>query len=101
MTSSKFIHPRNDLQRRHERPFLAIFWQHREGSVAPRTAIVAAARAYENRRMSDQGAFSLNGRPEDLAYSDTFRHGRHSAQVRGVSQTRTATTSGQRDLHQS
>src|SRR5258705_11733755 len=99
MTSSKFIHPRNDLQRRHERPFLAIFWQHREGSVAPRTAIVAAARAHDNRRMSDQGAFSLNGRPEDLACSDTFRHGRYSPHERRVSRTHTTAITRHRQLY--
>src|SRR5260370_36810629 len=50
---------------------------------------------------ADERSFALNRWPEDLADADAFLHGLYSAQVRGVSLTRTATTSGQRALHQS
>jgi len=43
----------------------------------------------------------LDGRTEDLADADVAFHGRYSAQVRAVSLTRTAATSGHRAAHQS
>src|SRR3569833_2930052 len=68
--------------------------------VAPRAAVVAAGRAHEHRRGADEGPLPLNGRPENFADAD-LAHARYSAQVFGVSDTRTHVTSGQRARHQS
>src|SRR6476661_1989126 len=101
MAASKLLHARHDVGWCHERPLVAIFGEHRVEGVAPSAAIVAAARAHKHGRAADQWPLALYGRPEDLADADSFVHGLYSAQVRGVSLTRIATTSGQRSLHQS
>ena len=99
--SSEFIHPRHDLGRRHQYPLVVILGQYRVERVAPSAAIVATGRAHEDGRLPDERPFTLNGRPKDFTDADTFDHDRNSAQVSDVSATRIATTSGQRDLHQS
>lgn len=74
--------------------------------VAPRASVVTASRAYEHGRLADQRALALDGWAENLADPDqALAHaaipiGRYSAQVFGVSLTRTAEVSGQCCLHQ-
>src|SRR6266446_1686851 len=101
IAASKLLHARHNVGWCHERPLVAICRQHRIEGVAPSAAIVTAAHAHEHGRAADQWPLALYGRPEDLADEDSFVHGLYSAQVRGVSLTRMATTSGQRSLHQS
>ena len=66
-------------------------------AVAPTATIVAAARAYEDCWLADQGA--LDRWPEYLGHPQG--HGLYSAHVFGVSLTKAALVSGQRALHQS
>src|SRR5262249_21749824 len=98
--SRELIHSRDNLRRCHQHPLVAIFGQHRIKRIAPSAAIVATGCAHEYGGASDERTFALYRRPKDLADAHKLRHGRNSARVLGVSATRTATTSGQRDLHQ-
>ena len=74
---------------------------HGKKGVAPAAAKVATAGANKDRGRADERSFTLDGRAEDLADRDPLSaHGRYSAQVRGVSLTRTAETSGHLARHQ-
>src|SRR6056297_3563782 len=86
----------------HRGPALAIGAVHRMQAVAPRTAVIAPAKAHENRGHADQRAFALNRRAKDLGHAQRgfVAHGRYSAHVLGVSLTRTADTSGHCAWHQ-
>src|SRR5262249_10732736 len=97
----QFINARHDLGWCHRHPFAAVLGQHGIESVAPSATIVAAASPHEHRWPADQWSLALHCRTKNLADEDAFPHGRYSAQESGVSLTRTATTSGQRTLHQS
>src|SRR4051812_6220142 len=74
--------------------------QHGIQRVAPGAAIIAAGGTHEHGRRADKRALALNRRPENLADANVA-HARYSAQVFGVSDTRTHVTSGQRARHQS
>src|SRR5262245_29400267 len=101
MASCQLVNSRQDVRCGHRHPFVAVLGQHRIERVTPGAAIIAAARANEYGWPADQRTFTLHRRPEDFADWNPLGHGRYSAQVFGVSLTRTAVTSGQRDLHQS
>src|SRR5262245_30822768 len=101
LIGGQFIDPRQDLWRGHLSPLVTIVRQHRIECVTPAAAIIAPCRTHKNGRTPDERTLSLNGRAENFTDADPFGHGRYSAQVRGVSQTRTAMVSGQRSAHQS
>ncbi len=91
----------NDLVGRHEVPFVPILRQDRIKCVAPRAAKIAARRSDKDSRAADQRTFALDGWTEDFADANVVAHLRYSAQVFGVSETRTAVVSGHRSAHQS
>ena len=70
-------------------------------AVAPRTAVITATGAYKNRRLANQRAFALDGGAENLGDAECHdaERGLYSAQVLGVSDTRTAEVCDQRALH--
>src|SRR5262245_1957811 len=101
MPSGQVVDALQDVRCRHRYPFVAVLGEHRIESVTPGTAIIAATRANKYSWPPDQWTFTLHRWPEDFADRNLLCHGRYSAQVFGVSLTRTAVTSGHRALHQS
>lgn len=98
LAAGEFFNLRKNSLRVHRLPIMAVFGINRMQRIAPRAAVIAPARPHKHGRLADQCPFALDGGAEYFADTD---HGLYSAQLRGVSDTRTADTSAQRALHQS